>query len=115
MIKNIFKNNYFLLLVIGIFNISLITKKIKFAVGSPLNICIIFLFFCISYFIIEIKRENKSILKLRIITVIIFLVVMLIPINIIPDKYSLSSGLIILTECIMLENMIYFFISNKTK
>ncbi|WP_097028384.1 hypothetical protein [Clostridium peptidivorans] len=117
MIKNIFKSNYFSFLVILIFNILLITKKIKFGTESILTICIIFAFFLISGHIINIKSENKSMVLrfvLRIVTVIIFLIIMLGPINIIPDKHSYSSGFIIVTECLMLEIIIYF-LSDKIK
>lgn len=113
MIKNIFKSNYFSFLVILIFNILLITKKIELGTESILTICIIFAFSLISGFIINIKWENKSIVLrfvLRIVTVIIFLIIILGPINIIPHKHSYSSGLIIITECLMLEIIICFLL-----
>ncbi|BDR68556.1 hypothetical protein DP145_13000 [Clostridium tetani] len=113
MIKNIFKSNCFSFLIILIFNILLITGKIEFGSESGLVTVIAFMFCFTSGLIIEIKRGNKSTIKLRILTTIIFSIILLSPINIIPNKYSYSSLFIIATELLMLEIIIYYFISDK--
>ncbi|RXI41559.1 hypothetical protein DP129_01040 [Clostridium tetani] len=113
MVKNIFKSNCFLFLIILIFNILLITRKIEFASESGLVTVIAFMFCSISGVIIKIKMENKSTIKLRILTIIIFSIILLSPINIIPNKHSYPSLFIIATELLMLEIIIYYFASDK--
>ncbi|MPM82844.1 hypothetical protein SDC9_129906 [bioreactor metagenome] len=115
MLKNVLKSNSFSFFLILIFNILLINKTIRFDSKSVLTIFIVFTFFLITGHTINIIRENKSVFKLRIITAIIIFIIMSVPTNIIPDKYNYTSGLIIATECLMAELIVYFFIGYKIK